>query len=68
MDCAAPSGDDNVDLETGQLRGEMSKSIGFRFAPADFENDVFSLDKAQLAQTLPECVNPRRRHGGGRAR
>jgi hypothetical protein len=49
-----------------QLRSKLGNPIGVRLAPADFKHYVLSFDVAQLVQTLPECVNERRRHGSGR--
>jgi hypothetical protein len=66
MDDIAPCRDDDVKLKADQFSREVRLSSGIRLAPADFKDYVFSFDVAQLAQTLPECLNERRRRGSGR--
>ena len=60
------SRDDDVNLKTDQLSRQIGNSIGFRPAPTDFKDYVFSFDVAQVSQTLPECLNVRRLCGSGR--
>jgi len=48
--------DDDVDLETYQLRGEAGKTLGFASGPPVLDGDVLALDVPAIAQSLAECV------------
>ena len=58
--------DDDVHLEPDELRGELGEAVVLPLGKAKFDGDVPAFDVAQVAQSLPECIDargPRRSRG-----
>ena len=49
--------DDDVYLETHKLGRKRALAIAFSLSRSPLNDNVFSLDVAKLAQTLPECLD-----------
>src|SRR5260370_42551757 len=61
-----PSRDDNVNLESDELGGQLRKSLVVALRPARLKGDVLSLHVAEVAHLLAERIPPNLAGGIGR--
>ena len=63
-----PRRNDDINLEMHQLGRKGGKPIQFSICVSIFNDDVFSLNVAEIAQTLPECLGAGRMTEAGTVR
>src|SRR6266542_3374680 len=55
--------DDEIDLEADEVLHQAREPVKSPFGPAVFDDDVLTLDPAEIAQTLPKRFERMRPHG-----
>ena len=55
--CRRTSRNDDVDLEVHEFSRKVGEALVFSLGPSILNDNVFPLDVAKFAQTLPECLD-----------